>query len=120
MKLIHGTWIPQCDQQFIQTGFFSLWIETTEIQHKEKKETHAHPFALKDPKLAECLLELKVLNSQTKQQHFDKKYWTLPSHKGQAILSYELFPFVDDEIPETWELGTFFISCYSVLNKTRF
>lgn len=35
MKVIHGTWIPASAKKFIQTGQFSIWLETDEVQPKK-------------------------------------------------------------------------------------
>jgi hypothetical protein len=46
MKILHGTWIPQTEDGFIQTGAFYLWVETTEETKTTKKQKSAqnrHP-----------------------------------------------------------------------------
>ena len=42
MKILHGTWIPQPGEEFIQQGAFYLWVETTE-QKQFSKPTQRHP-----------------------------------------------------------------------------
>lgn len=32
MKILHGTWIPAHNSDFIQTGNFYIWVETTEAK----------------------------------------------------------------------------------------
>ena len=34
MKIVHGTWIPNTETDFIQSGSFYLWIETPILKKK--------------------------------------------------------------------------------------
>jgi hypothetical protein len=54
MKILHGTWIPQAEDHFVQDGTFYLWIETTEGK-KQRGKTQAHPRQLGKAALAEFL-----------------------------------------------------------------
>ncbi|MBC6481658.1 MAG: hypothetical protein GDA56_31780 [Hormoscilla sp. GM7CHS1pb] len=39
MKILHGTWIPQGERDFIQTGGFYLWVETSDLPQKAVKDS---------------------------------------------------------------------------------
>ena len=109
MKLIHGIWIPKNDSTFIQTGSFYIWIETTEIQNS-KITKNEHPFSLKDKKMTELLSQFKTI----KNLNLQEKYFILPANNGKVIKSYELFPFTDEEIPESFQLENFHIQCLAI------
>ncbi|MGL6281430.1 MAG: hypothetical protein ACRC2J_03380, partial [Microcoleaceae cyanobacterium] len=38
MKILHGTWIPQENDQFIQKGTFCLWVETAPSQRRQTRK----------------------------------------------------------------------------------
>ena len=40
MKVIHGNWIPDDTQEFIQEGCFSIWVESNEIASRSNKKIH--------------------------------------------------------------------------------
>lgn len=111
MKLIHGTWIPKISDTFIQSGSFYIWVESTETQSK-KPTKNEHPFTLKDKNLTDFLTNLKIIS--TNHFKFEKKYFVLPSNEGKVIKSYELFPFIDEEIPETFTFERFQIECFEI------
>ncbi|WP_428356539.1 DEAD/DEAH box helicase [Methyloprofundus sp.] len=48
MKVIHGTWIPASAKKFIQTGQFSIWLETDEVKPKKTSQQHPQQFVEKE------------------------------------------------------------------------
>ena len=43
MKIVHGTWIPNAETEFIQSGSFYLWIETPILKKKLDPKQQIHP-----------------------------------------------------------------------------
>ena len=44
MHVIHGTWIPDDTNEFIQRGAFYLWVETdTPVSKPRKSADNIHP-----------------------------------------------------------------------------
>jgi hypothetical protein len=54
MQILHGTWIPQAGEEFIQNGNFYLWVETTE-QKRFHSPSQRHPRQLVAADLAGLL-----------------------------------------------------------------
>ena len=48
MKVIHGIWTPASSKAFIQTGQFSIWIETDEVASTKSGKNHPQQFSEKD------------------------------------------------------------------------
>jgi len=40
MNVIHGTWIPENTQDFIQSGTFYLWVENDDVRSNIKIPLH--------------------------------------------------------------------------------
>ena len=40
MNVIHGTWIPENTQDFIQSGAFYLWVESDDVRNNTKIPLH--------------------------------------------------------------------------------
>ncbi|MBC6453415.1 MAG: DEAD/DEAH box helicase [Hormoscilla sp. SP5CHS1] len=49
MKILHGTWIPQGEDDFIQTGGFYLWVETSDPPPKSRKRQPVSPKSFRCP-----------------------------------------------------------------------
>ncbi|NJO66401.1 MAG: hypothetical protein HC832_02275 [Leptolyngbyaceae cyanobacterium RM1_405_57] len=81
MKILHGTWIPQAENGFIQTGAFYLWVETTESKKPRSKGRSVHPRQLAKPELESFLTdELGIQSaSQKSEEAISPKYFLLPS-----------------------------------------
>ncbi|MBW4478566.1 MAG: hypothetical protein KME54_17320 [Tolypothrix brevis GSE-NOS-MK-07-07A] len=43
MKIIHGTWIPSAEADFIQAGSLFLWVEIPVTQKTSNKNPKIHP-----------------------------------------------------------------------------
>src|SRR5579875_872039 len=54
MHIVHGTWIPEDTQDFVQGGAFYLWVETdTPIAAPRKQGKNVHPRHLAQVALAD-------------------------------------------------------------------
>ncbi|WP_013325781.1 DEAD/DEAH box helicase [Gloeothece verrucosa] len=120
MKILHGTWIPRTNNEFIQLGEFYLWGETTSPKKRRKNESeNRHPFQLDSDELSAFLvndLGLKeALNSKIYQKFFTK-YFILPSRGDAPLPSLELTRYLEAETelsPDcSWK--TWAINCYQV------
>ncbi|MBN3957697.1 hypothetical protein [Nostoc sp. NMS8] len=43
MRILHGTWIPNEETDFIQSGSFYLWVETQLSQKSHTNSQQIHP-----------------------------------------------------------------------------
>ncbi len=117
MKILHGTWIPQATEDFIQTGAFCLWVETTELQQPGSKSTTRHPRQLPKLDLAEFLTtELGVKSSpyHSLENDISPQYFLLPTVENQPLPSLELSRYLEEDLPETFELQYWQVDCYQV------
>jgi len=57
MKILHGTWIPEHGSEFIQTGNFYIWIETTATKAIASTKRKSSAKASKSTKVSETLSE---------------------------------------------------------------
>ncbi len=106
MKILHGTWIPDANPDFVQTGAFYLWIETDEGDRILPKAA-----------LSNCLLEeLGFPDSQNYdiKKGISSKAFTLPTANRQPLPSLELARYLELEIPTAFEWQSWEIDCYRV------
>jgi SNF2 family DNA or RNA helicase len=120
MKVLHGTWIPQSDDQFIQKGNFCLWVETaptTGRQGRKKKiQSSVHPQHLLEKELKEFLQEQLGIKT-VYPQSITQKYFLLPTDQDKPLPSNALTRYLESElnIPnKPVELQVWEINCYSM------
>lgn len=105
MQILHGTWIPAAEADFIQTGAFYLWVETTEATRKRSKTASAHPRQMAGGSLAKFLtteLGIKPAATTTRQPselEISPQYFLLPTVTDQPLPSLELARYLETELP---------------------
>jgi SNF2 family DNA or RNA helicase len=112
MKILHGTWIPQAEESFVQDGAFCFWVETTE---GKKQRGNIHPRQLKKAELAEFLeneVGLKLSAAIAPQ------YFLLPTADQQPLPSLELARYLETELPETFEWQYWQVDCLTIATHT--
>ncbi len=118
MHVVHGTWIPDDAQEFMQRGTFYLWVETdTPAVPLEGATAGNHPRHLMQKALVTFLMEklgLRELASDTLAQTVDVKYFLLPTIANKPAPSFELLRYVDEEEPVEFDLVPWGISCYAI------
>ncbi|MCU0566560.1 MAG: DEAD/DEAH box helicase [Oculatellaceae cyanobacterium Prado106] len=131
MKILHGTWIPQPETDFIQGGAFYLWVETEAAiapppskRKKASSATPSHPYHLNETALATFLeQELGIkppatgrapasLESTIAHRHF-----LMPSAAGEPLPSLELSRYLETELPETFEWQYWPIACFPTTTR---
>ena len=101
MQILHGAWVPQDTDDFVQNGTFYLWVERAQllqvkpgykIEHLDAKELDA--FLVEDLRIAG--------NSYVKsiRQHLQTFYHWLPSADGKPLPSPELARWLTLPPPE--------------------
>ena len=114
MHILHGTWIPQAGEEFIQTGTFYLWVETTD-RKRFRKPSQRHPRQLVAADLAEVLtkeLGIQSPNARKLQDFIAPQYFLLPTVDNQPLPSLELSRYLEEELPDTFELQYWQVDCY--------
>ena len=124
MKILHGTWIPDIHQDFIQSGGFYLWVETTDRQIKGKVDHTTHPCHLLKKSLITCLtqeLSIKPDLYHPLDNEIVPRFFLLPTADQQPLPSLELARYLEQEIPEQLEFDYWQVDCYPVNTwvKTR-
>ena len=123
MKVIHGTWIPDAEDNYIQPGSFYLWVETLPNAKRKKKSQHQiHPAHLSRDKLEAFLSqELGIKDpSLNIQQRIISRYIALPTAKNKPIPSSELIRYLEVEISEEYEEFQYWqIDCYKTVTTVK-
>lgn len=118
MKVLHGTWIPKANNEFIQTGAFYLWVETDSPQKRRKPQPeNRHPRQLTLDQLSAFLaneLGIGASKSGSISQNLSTKYFILPSTDTQPLPSLELTRYLEEEPPFASEWQAWAIDCYQI------
>ena len=121
MQILHGTWIPESGDNFIQSGAFYLWVETTE-KKRLRKPSRCHPRQLKGEELTALLsseLGVKPPNYQKLEDLIQPKFFLLPTADGQPLPSLELYRYLEEEPPDTFEFEYWQVDCYPTLTSIK-
>lgn len=123
MQIIHGTWIPQHTEAYLQKGAFYIWVETDRDSDGEKQE-NGHPRSLRKQALGQFLSDELGIKKNGRHQKVEDfiftKYFTLPCSGDQPLKSYELLQFSNDVLPDTYEFKAWQIECYQVPSNNIF
>lgn len=115
MKIIHGTWIPNSEDNFIQNGTFYLWVEIAENNRRSSKINNLYPRQLTSQDFANFLtkdLGISYNNYQDPVKLINHKYFLLPSNNNQPLPSLTLSRYLEVEYPENTELQYWAIDCF--------
>ena len=86
MHIIHGTWIPEDTNEFIQRGAFYLWVETDAIAGRSRRNSNnIHPRHLAQTALVTFLTEKLGLREPMPgelSRTLCTKYFLLPTVAG--------------------------------------
>jgi SNF2 family DNA or RNA helicase len=127
MYILHGTWIPDETDNFIQPGHFYLWVETD--RPPGRRTAGVHPHHLKTAELDSFLREtLEIMplaavtymgkrSNPTIAAEIVTRYFLLPTatiEKGQKwpLPSWEMTQYLEAEVPETLDWQYWSIACY--------
>ncbi|MBW4644187.1 MAG: DEAD/DEAH box helicase [Goleter apudmare HA4340-LM2] len=122
MKVLHGTWIPNTDNNFIQSGSFYLWVETPVIKKSRSQASQIHPGHLAKEELITFLASTLGLKETATQlsQRVSPKYFALPSANNQPLPSPELIKYLEIEIPEEYEEFQYWqVDCYETVISVK-
>ena len=129
MNVIHGTWIPENTQDFIQSGAFYLWIESDDVRNNTKPPLH--PQHLPEKPCLEFLKNDLAINSMSAGQGADLSL-QLPTFAGKPLPSPELQHVEVDETVtlQNWQVYAYplsaplkainnihFLCCYQAANS---
>ena len=132
IKILHGTWVPEHTSDFVQSGRFYFWVETSEMQKrstsrvknaetesvittskKTEKADGGGFLPLKYPRQpnTETLLsffteELGLKSNiayRSKKETLSPLYLWLPTAEGKPLPSPELNHYLEEESPDTFE-----------------
>ena len=114
MKILHGTWIPDSTDDFIQSGGFYIWVETDQLRSTEDDR---HPRQLPHEELAEFLeseLGVKGPSHHSLSELIAPTCFLLPTEDNIPLPSLELARYLEDESSETFDWQYWLIDCYEV------
>jgi len=121
MQILHGTWIPDSESDFIRSGMFCLWVETTE-KKQFRKPGQRHPRQLMGEDLATLLaneLGIKPPNYRRLEDLIQPKFFLLPTVEGQPLPSLELSRYLEEDLPETFDFEYWQGEGYPTLASTK-
>ncbi|MGF1568504.1 MAG: DEAD/DEAH box helicase [Nodosilinea sp.] len=116
MHVLHGTWIPQSEPDFIQSGAFCLWVETT-AKTRAHQPRQRHPRQLSAADLAALLtreLGIKPTGTRPLEESLQPRYFLLPTVDDQPLPSLELSRYLEIDLPETYEFRYWQVDCYPI------
>lgn len=121
MHILHGTWIPEDRENFIQNGAFWLWIEKVPERLPSKKRTQKHTYALSQKELKEFLTkEMQIENMvDIKQDVFAARFFFLPSYNNVPLPSPEAARYASFEYPDEFELRQWEVPCFKLQNVIK-
>jgi SNF2 family DNA or RNA helicase len=128
MKILHGTWIPNPDEGFLQAGAFYLWVETAETlkqpktQKRTAKQNATHPRQLTQGELEKFLADELGIRPSTYRDFpevITPQYFLLPSANSQPLPSLELSRYLEEESAETFELQYWQVDCYRTIAAVK-
>ena len=124
MHVVHGTWIPDDTEEFVQGGGFYLWVETDAPLRAKRGPSHGalHPRQLIDASLVAFLdekLGIRDSYADTISRSLCRRFFLLPSANDAPLPSFELQRYVDEEIPDSFELASWQLCCYPVPDVIR-
>lgn len=122
MRILHGTWIPNEETDFIQSGSFYLWVETQLSQKSYTNSQQIHPGHLvKSELIAFLVQELGIKEHNTQfVQHISPKYFALPTTNNQPLPSPELTKYLEIELTDSYEEFQYWqIDCYKTVVSTK-
>jgi SNF2 family DNA or RNA helicase len=107
VDLIHGTWIPDLGDDFVQGGGFYLWVETDAAAsgRRRRGEAPVHPRHRTASALASFLderLHLGGAYPAALARSIVPLYYRLPSTDRGPLPAYELLPYLDASVPEAF------------------
>jgi SNF2 family DNA or RNA helicase len=115
MKILHGTWIPRSKDDFIQTGTFYLWAETSAPKKSKNADVNYHPFQLAKAELATLVsAELGITPYPYPDRRVVSNYFLLPSADDQPLPSIELGRYLELELPDNLEWRSWQIDCFPI------
>ncbi|MEM6253081.1 MAG: DEAD/DEAH box helicase [Cyanobacteria bacterium P01_D01_bin.156] len=116
MQILHGTWIPEPDADFMQAGQFYLWIETIDKQ-PDLEEQGRYPMQLEGDHLADFLtneFNLRSPENTSLESWIEPCYFLLPTVDDRPLPSLELSRYLEIELPDTFEFEYWEVDCCPV------
>ncbi len=117
MRIIHGVWIPDKPGAFVRNGTFHIWLETDAPLPRRRATDNVHPRSLDRKALAAFLVEQLGLHDPYDRGllgHTAMKPLLLPTAEDLPLPSHELMHYVDDTIPDRYDLVPWQVWCYQV------
>jgi SNF2 family DNA or RNA helicase len=115
LHIVHGTWFPEETDDYIQDGTFCLWVETETSARRPGQGTH--PRQLGGAELKGFLadkLGFQAPYGGDLARSFREHRLLLPTAGGQPLPSLELLPYMELEIPETWQMAPWTVCSFPI------
>ena len=116
MQILHGTWIPEPGNDFIQAGQFYLWVETTH-RNPVLEDQGCYPLQLVGDELADLLTtEFRIQSPENTplKDWIEPCYFLLPTVEDRPLPSLELSRYLEIELPDAFEFEYWEVECCPV------
>jgi len=113
MNILHGTWVPESTTDFIQSGCFYFWVETSAVQKTRKSaakpsdsshELLTHPYQPSPSALETFFTEELGLKSnvtaRSQKGNLREIFLWLPSSSDRPLVSPELSHYLEEDPPD--------------------
>ncbi|MEM1369786.1 MAG: DEAD/DEAH box helicase, partial [Cyanobacteria bacterium P01_H01_bin.15] len=117
MQILHGTWIPDTEEDFVRGGAFYFWAERLE-KHEFRQASSRHPWQATPEELASSLvrgLGISTAHQAPLEKLIQSCYFCLPTVDNQPLPSLALSRFLEEDTPpEESELQFWEVDCLAV------
>jgi len=123
MNILHGTWIPKEQIEFIRTGAFYLWVETcSSIKSTKPNKKNIHPNHLSKDDLLTFItgeLGMKPDTLGDIKSKISYKYFTLPSNELSPMPSPQCLKYQGEGSLDDYKLAQWEICCFELDHPIR-
>ena len=117
MIILHGTWIPESDDEFVQQGAFYVWAESDQKSKRLRKQGQMHPRQLAKAELTDLLTKELGIKAPSKSNSaiedlISPQYFWLPTADGEPLPSLELSRYLETDLPDEFDWDCWEIDCY--------
>jgi SNF2 family DNA or RNA helicase len=122
MQIIHGTWIPDQGDDFIQKGGFYLWTEKAGEPKASPGKKNIHPLAFNKDELKSFVtdeLGIKEDRLYRIEDYLKPIFFFLPSSNSAPLPSPEAMRYEGLDAPEEFSITCFEVTCFKFDNIIR-
>ena len=114
LNILHGTWLPNKEKNFVNDGKFCVWGETSQLQNNTK----LFQYALDKNSLQ--LIFKEYLNQKILYDEFTKIFQLLPTSNNSFLPSIEILRLINMDVPDNLKLNCAQIDAVAISEPLEF